>query len=1188
MQDCNFVSTPVDSAGKVGAQAGVPFDDLTLYRSLAGALHAEVEYRGIGNVVSELCWIFNLLLDLGCPLRRASLVYTDNASAIYLFENPVQRQRTKHIDIDILFVREKIQRGQVQALNCLHHKGIFHGDLKPRNILIYDGDVIKICDFGLAQVMWKTNKELQERTNTFKYMAPETLLSKNFLSPADLWSLGIVLYELLGGHFPGYVHGGATGVTRWHETDWRGNYPLLRWSTKISPDLESLVMRLLDKNPDNRSREWPASFVEPMGLLVNLKEFCANTAGARVCDAAGEEKTCTQRTDLTSARLEEIHQLNWYGTLSSMAGGPELISQDEKALSTVLQPLKDKFCRVEEVVTVNQSLEIISKIVDAGVVNLERLPRIFEALIGFNNHLISLEKSDYNDLLVKCFVVVKKLLVEYGGQFGDSDTSTWIIPVVELLQKVANCRPEASSGKVMYEAIGCITVIQKILYHVKETRVHVINNLLSCLKTCGISLKSGMLDFSPAAFKAFDTIWWWLSTSESQYRKEKAFTDPLSSMYCHTMDSHNVEGDERDKSLNDAYFKNIIHAVTKAFLRFKAIQFAFNKCIFHPSERAPSSAIQYDTFRIFFFEYVSLLPVTTVISGGGDHTIVSAIFSKLSWYARHPQSTVPEQICYLCLVLVTVAQSLKSVGRTSAELMLTSSPENQQSRLSDLAQLYSRLQNTKPYVMLGLASIFSLESSPVSSISEIALPLIPQDATLCNYLRTILTEDVNASKLPNWHGLGDGAVGLLEARLKWGGHSAIQQFCASSYYLTLLELLEGSNYSSQNEFGLSPVGVVWTVLALYHCLRDNNLIIQLFFLDVKRVKLISGLICEVHINRIRRWGGPGGGGNGVRDTVNAVINFLEYQFESLTESPVYIPLILKVGIPGQVVKCLEHVELKDVARPVGFIARMTCDRSIIDQLLEKGLFDPILMKRLLGTSSPRQVTLDILKIISDLAYMSKDFYERIKEADIFPFLSDFLTHEDPNVRAKACRAISNMCLHNLYFYSLMEKHNIVSLLVACYSDEDTDTSLYAGIAITNVALHNELQYKELGRCIPQLAKLLFSEKVGYRTKRSACHLMRALVKHSGKLCEDIIKEWAMEALIILVGKCLLYPNNQPEEKSLLDTSLLTLEKLCNYSSCRDYFHKSAHFSKIEQAFRKATGSWVAASVSHIFNKTSKL
>ncbi|KAK4377274.1 hypothetical protein RND71_003570 [Anisodus tanguticus] len=75
---------------------------------------AEAEYRRVANVVSESCWLHNFLLELHCPIQKATLVYCDNISAIYLSGNPVQHQRTKHIEMDIYFVREKVAKGQVR------------------------------------------------------------------------------------------------------------------------------------------------------------------------------------------------------------------------------------------------------------------------------------------------------------------------------------------------------------------------------------------------------------------------------------------------------------------------------------------------------------------------------------------------------------------------------------------------------------------------------------------------------------------------------------------------------------------------------------------------------------------------------------------------------------------------------------------------------------------------------------------------------------------------------------------------------------------------------------------------------------------------------------------------------------------------------------------------------------------
>jgi hypothetical protein len=78
---------------------------------------AEAEYRAVANGVAEATWLRQLLLELHASLRRATLVYCDNISAVYMTSNPVQHQRTKHIEIDLHFVRERVAVGDVRVLH---------------------------------------------------------------------------------------------------------------------------------------------------------------------------------------------------------------------------------------------------------------------------------------------------------------------------------------------------------------------------------------------------------------------------------------------------------------------------------------------------------------------------------------------------------------------------------------------------------------------------------------------------------------------------------------------------------------------------------------------------------------------------------------------------------------------------------------------------------------------------------------------------------------------------------------------------------------------------------------------------------------------------------------------------------------------------------------------------------------
>ena len=78
---------------------------------------AEAEYRAVAHVVTECCWLLQLLQELRLPLAKATVVYCDNVSAMYMTANLVHHRRTKHIEIDIHFVREKVALGEIRVVH---------------------------------------------------------------------------------------------------------------------------------------------------------------------------------------------------------------------------------------------------------------------------------------------------------------------------------------------------------------------------------------------------------------------------------------------------------------------------------------------------------------------------------------------------------------------------------------------------------------------------------------------------------------------------------------------------------------------------------------------------------------------------------------------------------------------------------------------------------------------------------------------------------------------------------------------------------------------------------------------------------------------------------------------------------------------------------------------------------------
>nr|XP_043636615.1 serine/threonine-protein kinase TIO-like [Erigeron canadensis] len=507
---------------------------------------------------------------------------------------------------------------------------------------------------------------------------------------------------------------------------------------------------------------------------------------------------------------------------------------------------------------------------------------------------------------------------------------------------------------------------------------------------------------------------------------------------------------------------------------------------------------------------------TEVVSRGGDGTIVALIFDILHSYAGDLETVLTNEIDYPVdliisgfLALTRIAQSFLHLDKTSAESILTSSRREQHSRLFFLVRLSDKCISVfEPYVMLLLASIFSLENRKTSSISEIALSIIPNSTELCSNLK-----DVIESKSSTLQASMDGTVGLLLARLKWDEDLTIEQF-GSGVLETLVDLVGGNTPSLDNQIELSPIGVYWIVTLLDCCYKECN---GNFFNSKKYIKFMSGLISDVYLEGMKRCDGIGGC-NDVGFTVVAVSELLISPFEEPKDAywmQIYNECLLEVGIPGQVVKCLGHVELENAATLpfvetlVSLLARMTHHRSVIAQIIDKGLFHPITTKRLRDTPLTREVRLNILKIISNIAPTDKEVYyeEQIEEAAILPFLPLFLTHENPRVRMQFCSTVCCMCVHNNYFYGLLEKHEIVPHLLACYFDLATSTR---GDSIAALALHSDSLHEEVGRCIPQLTKSRLSAEGWYITNSIAHCRLRILVRECTKFCKDSISNGAME------------------------------------------------------------------------------
>ena len=164
------------------------------------------------------------------------------------------------------------------ALVYLHGQGVVHRDLKPENIMLTADGSVKLMDFGIAfdatlgDLTWSG---LSSSVGTPEYMAPEQVRARHGDERTDLYSLGVILYEMLTGKLP---WSGDSAPEVMHAKLEEDPVPLRELRPEIPPALEEVVLHALERRPERR----PESALELREALAHLDSVViTNRAGRR-------------------------------------------------------------------------------------------------------------------------------------------------------------------------------------------------------------------------------------------------------------------------------------------------------------------------------------------------------------------------------------------------------------------------------------------------------------------------------------------------------------------------------------------------------------------------------------------------------------------------------------------------------------------------------------------------------------------------------------------------------------------------------------------------------------------------------------------------------------------------------------------------------------------------------------------
>jgi serine/threonine protein kinase len=177
-----------------------------------------------------------------------------------LDEGRISQERAIHIAVGVL-----------DALDYIHANGVVHRDLKPENIMVDSHDNIKLIDFGIASdaaARRLTYANFTAAIGTPNYITPEQVKGKRGDARSDIYSMGVILYEMLTGKLP---FTGPNPMAAMNERLLNHPIPPSVADPSISPQLQEILYRALERDPKNRYAkahdfQWDLEHMEQVGV----------------------------------------------------------------------------------------------------------------------------------------------------------------------------------------------------------------------------------------------------------------------------------------------------------------------------------------------------------------------------------------------------------------------------------------------------------------------------------------------------------------------------------------------------------------------------------------------------------------------------------------------------------------------------------------------------------------------------------------------------------------------------------------------------------------------------------------------------------------------------------------------------------------------------------------------------------
>ena len=198
------------------------------------------------------------------------------------------------------------------ALSAAHAAGVVHRDIKPENIMLRQDRIVKVLDFGLAKLTERQTPDMEAPTlvntdagvvmGTARYMSPEQVRGLTVDARTDVWSLGVVMYEMLAGRVPFAGETASDVIAALLE---REPQPLASSGKEIPLELKRIVSKALRKDYEERYQTIKDMLVDLKSLKQEL-EFDAKMKRSTQSQSEGVEATATNNEQLETAKHKTV------------------------------------------------------------------------------------------------------------------------------------------------------------------------------------------------------------------------------------------------------------------------------------------------------------------------------------------------------------------------------------------------------------------------------------------------------------------------------------------------------------------------------------------------------------------------------------------------------------------------------------------------------------------------------------------------------------------------------------------------------------------------------------------------------------------------------------------------------------------------------------------------------------------